>query len=397
VPATEPRKWTGDPLKLRWIVLAVALMSTGVKLLIASRTFGTDDVHYWTEFAEGVSRFGPVGIYGHPFFSVYNHPPLIGWMLAAFNGLVDLGMRLSFLMRVPASVADLGTAVLLFEILRTRATARAAATAAVLFAVSPLMVFVSGFHGNTDPFFVLVSLLAVYLVAVRGQHVGGGIAFGLAVSIKLVPIVLAPMLLVMLLRRGLAPTLRFVAGGLVVFVALWLPVLVLRGPEFADQVLNYSGIGFTQWGVPELVRQMGLGEVARDAFLDHARVPAVLAAALIPAVVVWRRPQAWTVAFGLSFAIFLLLSMAFGMQYLVWPLAAAYLVDWRSATVYNVAASAFAYVVYSHWNGGSWWHWYEAVGAPFTQGQLLLMIVTWVALLLVIAHGLLITRQLPRP
>lgn len=368
--------------------MAVALLSTGLKLVVAARTFGTNDVHYWVMFAQGVRDLGPVGIYGEPFQQVYNHPPLAGWMLLAANWLVDQGMHFPLVIRAPACLADAGSTMLLFETLRRRTTAREAGAAAVLFAASPLMLIVSGFHGNTDPVFTFASLLTLYLVAVRGQHVGAGITFGLAVSIKLVPVVLGPLLLVLLLRRGLGATVRFVAGGLLVFLVLWLPVLVLRGPEFTDQVLNYSGIALSEWGIPQFLDWLGVSSAGVTELRDAARLPALLTAGLVPAVLVWRRPHAWTVAFGLSFCLFLLLSPAFGMQYLVWPLAAAYLVDWRAATAYNLAASAFAYVVYANWNANTWWHWGEAVALPFQPSGLLLMTVTWTALLLVVVHGL---------
>ncbi len=115
------------------------MLSTLLKLVIASRTFGTNDVHYWADFVEGVDRFGPIGIYGQQYDAVYNHPPLVGWALAAANWLVSRGMDLTFLTRVPASVADVGTAVLLFEVLRRRIPAHEAGAAAVLFALSPLI------------------------------------------------------------------------------------------------------------------------------------------------------------------------------------------------------------------------------------------------------------------
>ena len=392
------RRWSGELRGFRWIVLAVALSSSVLKLVIASQTFGTNDVHYWTEFADGVRKFGPVGVYGHSFsFEVYNHPPLAGWMLSTINFLTDRGLDLPFLIRVPASVADVGTALLLFEILRRRVAVREATAASVLFSISPLMVIVSGFHGNTDAVFVFASVLTLYLIAMRGHFVRGGIAFGLAVSIKLVPVVLAPLLLVLLVRRGLAPTVRFAAGGLAVFLVLWVPVLVLRGPEFVDQVLGYSGIGLTEWGVPEFLKRFGISDAHVGSIRDHSRLPVLLAASLVPAMVVWRRPEAWVMASGLSFCIFLLLSPAFGMQYLVWALAPAYLVNWQRATAYNAAASVFAYAVYAHWSGNVWWHWYEARATPFSRGQLVLMTVTWSSLLLMTVGGLLDTMRRVSP
>ena len=75
-------RWSGDPRRLRWIVVALAVLSTSLKLGIASQTFGTNGVLYWSMFAQGVRQHGPLGIYGLPPSAFYNHPPLAGWMLS---------------------------------------------------------------------------------------------------------------------------------------------------------------------------------------------------------------------------------------------------------------------------------------------------------------------------
>ena len=131
---------------------------------------------YWGAFAQGVRRFGPVGIYGHDFrVPVYNHGPLAGWMLEAINWLLDRGITsFQFLIRVPACLADFVTALLVFELVRVVRPAREAAIAAVLVVCSPVLFVISGFHGNTDPVFVMFALLSVYLLIVRGWALAAG-------------------------------------------------------------------------------------------------------------------------------------------------------------------------------------------------------------------------------
>ena len=51
---------------------------------------------------------------------------------------------------------------------------------------------VAGFHGNTDPIMVSLLLLSVYLVETgRGEWLAGA-AFGMAMNIKILPLLLAP-------------------------------------------------------------------------------------------------------------------------------------------------------------------------------------------------------------
>ena len=192
-----------DVRRLRLVVVALAGTATLLKLGIAANTFGTDDVHYWTEFAQGVRSFGPVGVYGHSFFAQYNHPPLAGWMLWVLNGLAGHDVAsFTFLIRAPASIADLFTGLLVFELVRARRSARIAAASAVLVTWSPVLFVISGFHGNTDPVFVMLTLLSLYLLVDRRRPFASGVSLALALSVKLVPVVVGPVFLLVLLRQG---------------------------------------------------------------------------------------------------------------------------------------------------------------------------------------------------
>jgi hypothetical protein len=380
--------------RLRLAVVLSAAAATALKLGITASTFGTNDVHYWRIFALGVRLFGPVGIYGHQFREtpVYNHGPLAGWMLAAINWLLDHGIgSFPFLIRVPACLADFGTALLVFELVRLVRPVRQAAIAAILVVCSPVLFVVSGFHGNTDPVFVMFALLSVYLLVVRGWAVAAGVAFGIAVSIKVVPVVLGPVLLVVLVRLGRRRLAGFVGGSALVFGLLWVPVIVSRWDGVRMQVFAYNGGVRRQWGLPQFLIWAHLPDGI--AWLTGSgRFGILLISGLAAAALVWRRPAALVPAVGLSLVLFLLLSSAFAMQYLVWPLAAAYLIDTAAATGYNVAASIFVLAVYDHWNRALPWHWYEARADAFSASEFVLMVVTWVLLAAVAVMGLLLVR-----
>ena len=67
--ATDARpRWA--PVRLVW---CAAVLGTLVKILVAGSTLGTDDVHYWADFADGAVDRGPIGIYALDFTeSLYN-------------------------------------------------------------------------------------------------------------------------------------------------------------------------------------------------------------------------------------------------------------------------------------------------------------------------------------
>jgi hypothetical protein len=378
---------TDEVRSLRYVVVALAGSATLLKLLIAANTFGTNDVHYWMEFAQGVRSFGPVGIYGHSFFAQYNHPPLAGWMLWAVNGLTGHHVAsFTFLIRAPASIADLFTGVLVFDLVRLRRSARVAAASAVLVTWSPVLFVVSGFHGNTDPVFVMLTLLSIDLLVDRRRPFAAGVSLALALSVKLVPVVIGPVVLFVLVRQGSRRLGMFAAGFAVPMTILWGPVVATRWSEFEQNVLSYQGIWLRQWGLVQFSEWLN---GPTDFFVGPGRwLPLILSAGL-PALLLWRYPDRPEVAAGLGLVLFLLLSPAFGMQYLAWPLAASYLVSVRFGTLYNLAASAFVVVVYDHWNGDHLpWDWHEAVGQPFDHREFVLMVVTWVSLALVAASAL---------
>ena len=368
------------PVRLVW---GAAILGTLVKILIAGTTVGTDDVHYWTDFAQGAMDRGPVGIYAIDFSeALYNHGPLSSWLLVLLGHLADLGASFPLLIRLPAALADLVTTVVLFTLLRGLRGDRPAALAAVVFSLSPLALIVSGFHGNTDPVFVMFLLLSVLALTVHHSGWWAGVAFGLALSVKIVPVVALPVLLVLAWRLGRPVFRRFLLGGALVFALLWVPVLVAEPGPFVSHVLGYSGITLRQWGVSQLLSWSGLSWSTMIQVGDSIRFVLVAVSALLPAVLVHRRPWRDGVALaGLPLCLFLVLSPAFSMQYLVWALAPALLlVGLRVAVTYVGLASLFALIVYSGWNGAWPWSWHEAHSTPLPTVVMPLMVLTWLAL-----------------
>src|SRR5258708_26809536 len=117
----DRRSWATEPVgKLRVLVLSVAVVVVFLNLWVAATTLGTNDVLLFERFATGVRKVGPINIYGLHRDRLYNHPPLIGWMLLVMNHLVRLGFSFPFLIPVPARLPDLVTTPLIFSVLPAR-------------------------------------------------------------------------------------------------------------------------------------------------------------------------------------------------------------------------------------------------------------------------------------
>jgi 4-amino-4-deoxy-L-arabinose transferase-like glycosyltransferase len=355
-PSRRPRDGAdGSVRRARTIVLAIGVAALAAKITMALTTYGTIDIRHWQDFVDAVAAHGPVGIYGVRFaHSFYNHPPLMGYLLLVIGWAARHGVSVGVTLRSAASLADLGSALLVLELARARRRIRDATAAAVLVAASPVLVVISGFHGNSDPIFVFLVLLAAWLLTVRDRPGWAGIACAAAIGVKIVPLLVVPALLAYAWRAGRRRLCWFATGVAGVSALIWAPAVLSHYAAVRADVLGYTGSGPSQWGLVQFGRWVA--EPGAVGWLGGpGRFLVVGACALAPALLVWRRPAEVAPAVGLALAGFLLLTPAFGTQYLVWGVAALYLLDTVLATAFNLLAGALLLVVYTRWNRGLPW------------------------------------------
>ena len=346
--------------RCRAVLGVVVLFATVGKLVLAARTFGTEDVARWSAFARGVAHAGPVGVYRlhfrcaavphhhlhhhhhHDGYWLYNHPPLIGYLLLVVNAVTQRGVSFPLAIRIPAIFADVVTSFLVLELLRTRRSLREALAAATLVALSPILLVISGYHGNTDPVFVMFCLLSVYLLVDRRAPGLAGFSIAVALSVKIVPVVIVPTLLVFAIRAGRRTAWRFVLS-MGAFIALtWAPVVTQVWQPFHHDVLAYGGNGTPRWGLVKLASIIGHHRWANN-HGTTGRYITVLVVTVIPAVLVLWRPWLVVEASALALVGLLVLSHAFAMQYLVWAAVPAYLLSFAGATAFNVFGGFLAH------------------------------------------------------
>ena len=381
--------------RARLTVLGIAIASLSVKLVIAARTFGTEDVQTWTRFAHGVAKSGPVGVYSLDFHiiagTIYNHPPLMGYYLEAANGLARAGIGLGFTIRAVSSLADVASALLVFELVRKRWTLPRAFVSGVVVGLSPVLFLVSGYHGNTDPLFVMLTLLGGYLLVDRDWPFFGGIALALAISVKVVPVVALPVLAVYVLRHRRDLLVRAAAGFGLTFLTVWSWALLSQPFAIMHNVIGYSGIADREWGIVELLRTAHNQQLVQLA-VSPGRTIAVAVCALVPAALVWRRADLAVEGSCWSLVALLGLSPAFGVQYLAWAAAPAFLLDLGLATAYNVLAGLLLFMIYDRWSGGLPWH-AMARGRRLTSAEASFGLVVWANVMLIAAVWLLRLRR----
>jgi hypothetical protein len=250
----------------------------------------------------------------------------------------------------------------------------------VAMALCPVSVFVSGFHGNTDPIMMFLALLSVYLTETERPAIAAGAALGAAVSIKLTPLILLPILALRL--RSFRQKAAFVTAAGAVFVIGGLPFVAESPALVLGRVFGYNP-QMGPWGLGRLA--LLFNTAGRPERLDRvyaALKMLALGATLSASLWMWkwhfRTPL--LVQCGLVMSLFLALTPGFGVQYLAW------LVPWTVALslfgmiAFYLVSTAFMFTYYTIGSGGFPWYLANTLERPPWQGTVVVLgLICWIA------------------
>ncbi len=240
---------------------------------------------------------------------------LLAAVQPAFQTVTDASdPAIRALMKTPASVADIGLALLVAFALRDRPHWAVIGAAAI--ALHPAVIDISAWWGQYESIYMLSALAAV-ICAVHGRN--GLAAALLAVALMTKPQVipfLAPFAAWFWATGGWRGLLRAAAIGLAVIVVLWLPFLAAGGPaNYLQNLAEYQGeifniLSLRAWNLWWLVQSLfaGGGFVADDvAFLGpltlrHVGYVLTGLLSLLVAVAILRDPRPRTLILGLAAA-----------------------------------------------------------------------------------------------
>jgi len=344
-----------DAVPRRWRIAIVSAAATAflAKLLLALNTYGTNDVYAWERFAHWSRLFGS-GLYSID--AAFNHPPSMIHALAAMTWLAKAtGIFFPFWLRLPAIVADAAGCYLVYRMFEERLGDPHVRWTLLLLAGSPVLLLVSGFHGNTDPVVMFFLLLAVFFEQRRKPDWAAGAAFGAAMCVKVLPLIVLPVFFFQL--RGLRRRAIFLASAGAVMCVCWSPYLFRDPVAIYHQVIGYPSI-YGHWGLTWLACQFAwFRDSWHDAFQRYGAY-VVLGVITVAAFIINRReerPPLYTQA-GAAFFFFLAAANGFGVQYLAW------LAPWTvglgvvPAGFFTLASGTFLLLVYNWWSGGFPWY-----------------------------------------
>jgi hypothetical protein len=367
------------------LLVCAALVSFAGKATLALTTYGSNDVLTWEADLAKIRSDGALALYRDgivlyhgavPYHSeVFNHPPFMVRVISLWGWLADVsGLPLRFWLRLTSAIADLASLLLAGRILRRWAPL-------VMMALAPVSLFVSGFHGNTDPIMIALLLLSVYLIAEGRPDWTAGAALGMALSIKIVPVLFLPAFYFFL--RGRRRRLEFLASAAAVFVAASLPFIFMNPVLILKNIFTY-GSNFGFWGFPIIAAAVKFKTGFQWLPSIYALTAKFAMIWLLAVAAIWmnasgRKPPLFLqCAFLAVCTIFL--TPGFGVQYLAWLVPwTVCLRPWQAFT-FHLTSGTFLFAYYNGLCGGMPWRLADSVGKIAWSGPVVhLGLVCWLA------------------
>jgi Gpi18-like mannosyltransferase len=304
----------------RVIVLLALPLLFGLGIAIRLSQFGapdvTGDVDQFVRWVHGIATDGWTNAYDQNL----SFPALMAWVWGALAAVQpafltqadasDAAIR--GLMKVPASLADLGIAAAVAWWFRERPVLALAAAAAVL--LWPVTWYVSAWWGQYESLYVLPAVLAVLAArANRPLLVAAFLALSLMTKPQALPFVV-PFAAWFLATQGFRGSIKAALVVVAVSILVWLPFIAAGGPldylgnlrEYQDDI--FSVLSLRAWNPWWIVQELGAGggfvldstRVLGPITFRHVGLAVTALLALVVFVGVYRHPSAERLALGLA-------------------------------------------------------------------------------------------------
>jgi hypothetical protein len=346
--------------RLRWPFLIAALVAVAVRLLPAWWALPSDalvrwDLDSYRAVADAIAnRHDVYDITGR-----YPYLPLHMYVFAAADWLAThTGFSFLFWVKMPAVLADAALTLVVGYAACAMGRRKDAAALAMLFALNPVSVLVTGYHGQFDAVPTALSLGAWALLTFRRERWVMPLAallLGLAIADKTWPVLLAPILL----WRMETTNDRMMFGALTALPALLLlavyEALVPGGAVHALEVSSeYQGV-LGVWGFSALLVRAA-GPEAREGAIQAATLagPTIMLGSLGFAYAAAARLRRDPERMALVVAVLYAAAAGWGTHWLAWLVPLALMSGrWWSAG-YLVASALYAATVYLGFGGVLW-------------------------------------------
>jgi len=288
----------------------------------------------------GVGAYLVRGAFNNPF----NSPPAMIHVIRLWGWLADTsGIPFRFWLRLPSILADVGSFFLVARWLTKLWPNKKHGGVLMCLALCPTAILISGYHGNTDSVMIFLVLLSLYSVETPWL---AGVVFGLALCVKVVPLVFVPTILLYLQSWSKRLIFFGVAGLIIVICSL--PYLAQDPKAILTAVFGYSSV-YGHWGWTQLAVIISPNPTYLHGRFDvqgsHAIFARILKLMILVSIVgisFWlNHPKPKANLFtqcGLMTAILLFMVPGFGVQYLIWLVPFVVALGLRIAVLYYVTS-----------------------------------------------------------
>jgi len=265
---------TNRPLPVLIAALAIALVAgIAIRLVLLPTQGLRGDLDQFVLWVHGIA----VGGLGNAYDQNLSFPPVMAYLWGllaaiqpAFQTVTDAsdpGIRA--LMKLPASLADIGLALLALYALRDRLAWGVAAAVAIL--LVPAVFDISAWWGQYESIYLLFALTAVvFALEDRNALAAAALALALMTKPQAIPFVI-PFGAWFWARGGVRGFVTAAVVGLGVIVVVWLPFIPADGPaNYLRNLAEYQGdifaiLSLRAWNLWWLVQgAIGGGEFVAD-------------------------------------------------------------------------------------------------------------------------------------
>ena len=276
--------------------------------------------------------------------SVLGRHPYLPFQMYVMGAMAYLsqwtGLPYVVAVKLPAVAADVALTALIYRAVRDTGGRQWAAYAALLYALNPVSLLVTAYHGQFESVTLLLLVLSWWLWE-RRRATGSAGALGFAILNKTWPVVILPVIFLRLRNwRGRIVYTLIALGIPVLFVVAYLALFSADPTPMLRRALTHRGVA-GYWGpgavlYPAAAAWPGL-QPAAD-LLFALRNGLLLIGVL--ASLWWTRRQSALDALLTLLLVMFVVTVGFGIQWLVWPVPFALLAgEYRRLRIYSLAAT----------------------------------------------------------
>ncbi len=334
--AGNPSREEGN--RIGWLAIlmlaALARLAPAVWLPVGAG-YDIDSFHMVTDALLGGQEVYAASLGRHPYL------PFQMFIMGAMAALsAATGLPFVVAIKLPAILADVAITGLLYRLVAERRGRDWAAYVALLYALNPVSLLVSAYHGQFEAVTLLLLIMA-WALWERRREGASAAALGLAILNKTWPVVLLPVFFIRLANWRARILYALVALGIpALAVGVYLLVYHADPMTMLGRALTHRGVA-GYWGPSAVVFPLATAWPVLQPLADvllALRNPLLLVAILL---VLWwtRRQTALDALLTVQLAIFAV-TVGFGIQWLVWPVPFALLAGQsRWLRAYSLAAT----------------------------------------------------------